>query len=262
MWRVNQESCLLGAKTAEGALLNRIYPMNKSNRIKLADLYLKALKAHLGSAVEGDFDKAHQLGETAVQMGMETLQMAKIHDQSMTELAGPDGKSDAEATSRAVAFFNEVVAPIEKTHLHAKEAKADLADMEHRLGVQTEALADSNRELQQQAAGRGVAEAALKSGEEASAQLLRDSRLLEAHLQDMARKILAANEVERKKMSLQLQDEIAQTLLGIHVRLIALKKEVKVSQANVSRELAMTQRLISKSVTIIKRLAKEFGNPS
>ena len=84
---------------------------------------------------------------------------------------------------------------------------------------------------------------------------------MERHLQEMTRKILLANEDEREKMSLQLQNEIAQTLLGIHVRLLVLKKEAAVSDASLAREIAATERLVEESVKSINRFADEFGIP-
>ncbi|MFZ4768262.1 MAG: histidine kinase, partial [Roseimicrobium sp.] len=100
---------------------------------------------------------------------------------------------------------------------------------------------------------------ALKTSEKASSLLLKESRLLEQHLQDMARQLLSAQEEERRRMSLQLQDDIAQTLLGIHVRLLALKTEASANHAVLTKEITTTQRLVAASVKTIKRFAREFG---
>ena len=99
----------------------------------------------------------------------------------------------------------------------------------------------------------------LKTGSALSAQLLEESRRLEAQLKAMAQQTITANEAERKKMSLQLNDEIAQTLLGIHVRLIALKQEVVRNQLDLTKEVTATQRLVRRSVKIVNRLALEYG---
>jgi signal transduction histidine kinase len=77
----------------------------------------------------------------------------------------------------------------------------------------------------------------------------------------MTRQILAANELERKKMSLQLHDDIGQTLLGIHVRLLALKKEVATKYTGLNQEIATTQRLVETAVKTINQFAHEFGIP-
>jgi signal transduction histidine kinase len=61
-------------------------------------------------------------------------------------------------------------------------------------------------------------------------------------------------------MSLQLNDEIAQALLGINIRLLALKQQVATSHANLTCEIAATQQLVEGSVNIINRLAHEFSS--
>ena len=113
--------------------------------------------------------------------------------------------------------------------------------------------------LQEQIAGRQEAENSLRISRDSSSRLLRDSRSLEEHLRDLARKILSANEAERKKMSLHLNDEIAQSLLGINLRMLALKMDISADQANLALEIATTQQLVDASANLIRRLAREFS---
>ena len=72
-------------------------------------------------------------------------------------------------------------------------------------------------------------------------------------------RILASQEDKRKKMSRNLQDEIAQALLGINVRLLTLKKEAASKARSFKQSIARTQRLVDRSVKTIKRFAREFG---
>ena len=74
--------------------------------------------------------------------------------------------------------------------------------------------------------------------------LLEESLALQEHLRHLTHRILSAQEAERKKISRDLQDEIAQTLLGINVRLLTLKKAAKGNTANLKKEIANTQRLV------------------
>jgi len=83
----------------------------------------------------------------------------------------------------------------------------------------------------------------LKKSEHATGKLLEESRLLERQLQAMAHKILLADEETRRKMSLQLNDEIAQPLLGIHVRLLALKIEAEANHTSLTKDITATQLL-------------------
>jgi len=143
--------------------------------------------------------------------------------------------------------------------LAALKASADLLQLHAALDERMPMLAEANLELRRQVAERAVAESALRDSQRASGQLLKDSRVLEKHLQTMAHKILSATEAERHKMSLQLNDEIAQTLLGINIRIVALKKDVAANHTDLAQEIAATQRLVEDSAKIISRLAHEFS---
>ena len=74
----------------------------------------------------------------------------------------------------------------------------------------------------------------------------------------MSRQILSAQEEERKEISRELHDVIAQTLTGINLRLAALKKEAAVNTSGLDRNIARTQRLVEKSVDIVHQFAREL----
>jgi hypothetical protein len=236
--------------------------MNESQMNLLSENYLAALRTHVGKDPQTGFEAAHELGTAAVSIGLETLDLAKIHEHALAALRPPDSLSNTQGdlTKLAAIFFTEAITPIEETHRAALLANADLYQLNATLDERTHDLADSNRNLQQQITGRTRAEAALRDSESASRQLLEDSRKLELHLQKMAHRIMAATEAEQKKMSLQLNDEIAQALLGINIRLLALKQQVATSHANLTCEIAATQQLVEGSVNIINRLAHEFSS--
>jgi signal transduction histidine kinase len=77
-------------------------------------------------------------------------------------------------------------------------------------------------------------------------------------LRHLSRQILSAQEDERKKISRELHDVIAQTLTGINVRLAALKKEAGTNTKGLDRNIALTQRLVEKSVNIVHEFAREL----
>ena len=92
-----------------------------------------------------------------------------------------------------------------------------------------------------------------------SKRLLEESRRLQRHLQHLTHQILSAQEDKRRKISRDLRDEIAQTLLGINVRLLTLRKEATVNAESLKNDVASTQRLVDKSLQSINRFAREFG---
>ena len=120
-------------------------------------------------------------------------------------------------------------------------------------------LTDSNRELQLGLARHDAVNRSLVIKGKKGNLLLEESLNLEQQLQQMTRQILIAKEDGRKKMSLHLQDEIVQTLEGIHLRLLVLNKEVSAGSEDFEKEIAITQDLVRQSVQVIHTFAHECG---
>lgn len=235
--------------------------MKPSSPSGLSGQYLRALGTYFDQGLRASLLPAQQLGARAVAHGLDTLALAQIHQQALAQLLVPDSSPARldDLTRRGAIFFTEAIVPIEATHAGALEQHTDLDQLHATLEQRTLDLADSNRQLQLQISGRHEMEASLHTSEQASGQLLRDSQVLESQLQDMAGKIRCASEDERKKMSLHLNDDIAQTLLGINIRLIALKKMIAVNDKCLSVDITTIQRLVEDSAEIINRLAHEFS---
>ena len=70
---------------------------------------------------------------------------------------------------------------------------------------------------------------------------------------------MAAQENERTKMSLELQNEVAQTLLGINVRLLTLKQEAKNNTRGLKNEIASAQLLVANSARSVRKAARNFA---
>ena len=121
-----------------------------------------------------------------------------------------------------------------------------------------EVLAISNQELVLEIAQRKAVEVALKKSERHYSQLLGKSDAMQEQLRQLSRQILLAQEDERKRISRELHDVIAQTLTGINVRLAALKKEAALNTRHLDRDIARTQRLVEKSVNIVHEFAREL----
>jgi PAS domain S-box-containing protein len=121
-----------------------------------------------------------------------------------------------------------------------------------------EVLAASNQELIIEIAQRKAVEVALKKSERHYSQLLGKSDAMQEQLRRLSRQILLAQEDERKRISRELHDVIAQTLTGINVRLAALKKEAAFNTRHLDRDIARTQRLVEKSVNIVHEFAREL----
>jgi len=200
---------------------------------------------------------ARQLGRQAVRLGLETLDVARIHEGALAALEASSSRDGI--IKRAEIFFAEAVTPIEKTHHAALNAATRLNQVNKTLDRRTVDLAASNRSLKQSIVHRKTVEKALKKSEGHSKKLLEESRRLQKHLRHLTHRILTAQEDKRKKISRDLQDEIGQTLLGINVRLLTLKKEATVNAKGFKKDIASTQRLADKAKRSIKRFAREIG---
>ena len=119
-------------------------------------------------------------------------------------------------------------------------------------------LAVTKRRLSNGIRQRRKVEAALRKSGEHYTRLLQESLQLQERLRNLTHQVLAAQETDRKNISRELQDEIAQTLLGINVRLLSLKQEAHSNTSGLRNEIANTQRLVVKSARSVRRAAREF----
>ena len=193
-------------------------------------------------------------------LGLETLDLARFHEQALITLVLPGYSSSTREAMirRAGKFFAEAITPIEKTHRTAQEANAHLNQTIQMLNQRSVDLAASNRRLQQEILQRKSVEDSLRKSEQHYSELLEQSRHMQQQLRLLSRQLLSAQEEERKNISRELHDVIAQTLTGINVRLAALKKEAATNTKGLDRNITRTQRLVEHSVNIVHQFAREL----
>lgn len=232
--------------------------------VSLTRRYQAALKKHLEQRSRKRPQSADQLGREALDMGLETLDLAKMHDQAVVALiaAGRSSKSENGVIKRAQPFFIEALGRIEKTHRSAMEANLQLSELNQTLRQRTAELQAKNQQLKKEIVERKATEKALKKSEQENRQLLDQSQHMREQLQSLAHQILSAQEEERTKISRELHDEIAQVMMGINLRLATLKKEATTNTRDLRLKIARTQRLVEKSVDIVHRFAGQLRPPA
>ena len=230
----------------------------KQKSTGLSRRYLTALQKHLKAGPRASLQPALGLGRRAVALGLETLELARIHERAIVTLEAASGKDGI--VKRAEIFFTEALIPIVEMHRAARQNKMQLNRLNETLGRRTAELAVTHRQLQRGIVRRKSVEAALKISGEHYAKLLKDSLQLQEGLRQLTHQVLAGQEDERRKISRELQNEIAQTLLGINVRLLTLKQEARNNTKGLKNEIASTQRLVLKSAKSVRRVARQFGN--
>jgi signal transduction histidine kinase len=234
---------------------------------KLANLsrrYQAALLRHLKQGPRASLQPADGLGREALDMGLETLDVARIHEQALIVLMSPSRSSGTKdgTLKRAQTFFVEALTRIEKTHRAAMEANVHLNQLNRTLRRRTVELAAMNRRLKGEILRRHAAEKALKKSEQHYSRLLEQSRQMEGRLRHLSRQILSAQEEERRRISRELHDEVAQVLTGINLHLATLKKEATANTKDIKRKITHTQRLVEKSVNIVHRFAGQLRPPA
>jgi PAS domain-containing protein len=168
----------------------------KNKLFSLSRRYQAALRKHLKHRHASSLESARGLGSQALAAGLQTLDLAKLHEQTLvTELLPrcPARKRHA-LIKEAGIFFAVAITPIEKTHRSAREATAHLKKFIETLSQRTVELAASNLELSLEITQRKAAEAALQKSEHHYSQLLKQSDSLQEQLRRLSRQILSAQE--------------------------------------------------------------------
>lgn len=222
--------------------------------------YWVELRKHLDHTAVTNLSAARSLGERAMALGLDTLEIAKIHEFGVSEsVSVVEGASERLAKSRRGAlFFAEVIVPIEDTHRGARESKNHLKVMIATLTRRTKDLAASNEELKAEILQRKEVEQSLRTSEQTTSQLLQHSREMQEELRLLSRRLLSVQEEERKRISRELHDVIAQALTGINLRLATLKTQAATNTKDFHRKIATTQRIVEKSVNIVHRFARDL----
>ncbi len=226
----------------------------------LSRRYQTALITHLKQGHRAGLESARGLGSQVLAAGLKTAELARLNEETLVA-ALPKGCSPirrAAMIKEAGIFFAMAITPIENTNRSTQEATAMLEKTVEALSLRTVELAAANLELNLEIARRKLIEEALKTSESKSIRLLGQSDHMQEQLRRLSRQILSVQEDERKRVSRELHDVIAQTLTGINIRLAALKTEAVVNTKTLVNNINSTQKLVEKSVDIVHRFAREL----
>jgi len=230
--------------------------MNIDPKIQFEKRYEKALKRHLRlQPGPQPCIAARLLGRLAVLLGMDTLDLARVHDKAVAGRDPPSARdnpqTDTPPPDRANVFFLAAAAPIERTHAAAQAAALFERQTDIKLRAGRVALTAARLRTRTEIAQRKQYEAKL-------IERIRDCKLLIAQSRRLAHQLLSAQEDERKEISRELHDEVAQILAGINVQLAALQEASVIDGRGLRQRIALTQRLVGQSVRIVHRYAREL----
>lgn len=141
-----------------------------------------------------------------------------------------------------VCFFSDTT---ERTRLEAAGRRAAV-------------LAATNEQLVAEVARRKAVERSLFESHEQQARLLAEAHEMQSQLRHLSRSVLKVQEEERRLISRELHDVIAQNLTGISLQLGSLETQAGRGQHAFRRCLASTQKLVGQAVETVHDFAREL----
>lgn len=210
--------------------------MTHDQYTSFAQRYLAALQRHLadGSLAASSTEAAHLLGQEASESGMDVLDLVRTHDHAMAEIFSPredESLGPVDRSTPSGAFLYESLTTMSERNAEtSKLASCALVESEQRLKEEVERYN----------------------------QLLSDSRRLEEQSRRLAHQLLQAQEEERREISRDLHDEVAQILAGINVRLAALREGGVINFKSFEQGIQQTQEMIEASVDVVHRYARKL----
>ena len=121
-----------------------------------------------------------------------------------------------------------------------------------------EDMADTNLGLNREIVRRQAVEQDLKKSEQNQGRLLEQARHMQGQLRHLSHQILQAQEEERLRISRDLHDEIAQTLVGINVQLATLTREAAGGPKGLQQKIECAQQMVEKSVDNVHQFARKL----
>ncbi|MDA3959160.1 MAG: sensor histidine kinase [Planctomycetota bacterium] len=216
--------------------------------------YRDALLKHLRLGADADISAAIGLGS-----GLSALKLVQAHEQILAEVMArmPSGKERLKAKQHAVLFLAAAMVPRRRAGSGGGDARR-VAELVLKGDPLSKQVTTSMQAQDRDNGARKAAERALKSCRERYRKLREKSERLGVAQREVYRRMLLAQEDERKELSRELHDVMAQSLTSINLQLASLKATAERSAKSLDQSIALTQKLVAESVTFVQRFAREL----
>lgn len=220
-------------------------------------LYVRALREHLKPGQTTHLKPALRMGQEAVELGLRVRELASLHQEALARLKLSG--STAVWRKRANRFFTAAQGVIESAQLpiHQGNQEIKVSNQPVRRRRPTAVSAASKKKADRRK--RTTSETPHLNHSISYPKLLAESLRVQKRLRRSAHETFLIQETQRGVLSRHLQDEIAQTLLSIQVRLLNLRTTSRQNQSTLTKEIAKAQQLVKQSARSIKRFARELA---
>lgn len=206
-----------------------------------------ALRRFLRKGAPGSLLPAAKLGRRAVTLGLETLDVARFHEQTLAAFVSSvssAGSTLHEVASQAKSFFTETIAPIIGTHSAAVKANLSIDRLTRTLKLRTQQSVESEKRLKVATVQRQAAETVLERSANRHTKLLAEAEHLQKNLRHQTREILKKQEDHRDRAACELRDEIAQALIAIDLSLLILRTAAIDQTGKLEKKIANSLQLV------------------
>jgi signal transduction histidine kinase len=223
--------------------------------------YSRALQQHLDRGSPVTLRAAAHLATRSNALGVGVTALYRCHGRTMAPMLASGNAAYDQKVGRTHAFFSEVLRAMAQTRAgdggdgQAKREQAALSAKALKLTAQNLLLSRDNA---RRALLQSKLSASLQTSNARHKLLLTQAQVAQAQLRRLSHNILSVQEEERKEISRELHDEIAQTLAGIGVHLAALKDAASVNTHVLRQKIGRTQRFVERSVKIVHRFARQL----
>jgi signal transduction histidine kinase len=217
--------------------------------------YMKALLTHIDQGATLP-KTTRDLARQVLAAGMTTLELANLHERILlTEVLANEPARRKPAKIRRASDFFVMVITRDETSYGDKHDTSNHKKIITQLSQRVHELTVSKLQLSSEITRRKAVEASLKASEAHYAKSMKDAKFLKERLQALSRQILSMQEEERKIISRDLHDVIAQSLMSINVHLATLKKQAGLNTRDFNRTITSTQRLLAKTAHTVHQFA-------
>ena len=223
---------------------------------EVAQAYLEALREHLRLGSHLSLQSALGLGCRAAALGLQPLELVEVHKQALAKLKPP--ASSGLSIKRARRFLKDALIPLVKMDHAGSQGKLRMNRLNLSLDHRTAQLSETKTKLREGLAKRESLELELRNNTSLCATLLRESLEIQDDLRKLTRRAFTTHEKERRRLSRELANRIAQTLLGVNVSLIVLRQEAEKKVKGLKEQIAHTHRVVASSVQSVRQVARKY----